>query len=1066
MTELQQRNKAFLDFLGTLNTAQRAAVEKTEGPTLVIAGPGTGKTHILAARIGNILLNTDARAQNILCLTFTDAGANAMRKRLATQIGPEAHRVPIYTFHGFCNRVIQENTELFGSGDLEPLTDLERIEIVRELMTKLPVDNPLRAGYKDVFQFETQLRNLFSNMKKEGWTPGLVLKKTNEFLHGLPTNPSYIYQKKAGRAEKGDPKWAEIEAITAKLERLKSAADLFPKYQTALETAGRYEYEDMLLWVNRAFQKNEALLRTYQERYQYILVDEFQDTNGAQFNLLVQLLNFWDIPNIFIVGDDDQSIYEFQGARLANLLNFSQRYRDGLEIIVLEENYRSTQGILDAATSVVALNNLRAVAQLDGLQDKTLQAHTRQASQPILRIYPNRLHELTDIADRIAEMIASGVEPSDIAVLYSLHKQARPLQLLLGKKGIPFQTKRPVNILEIPNVAHFRDLLRYLQEELALPFSGEHRLFRLFHADFLELNTLDLAILAAKSSEHRRTQPRNLQEYPSEDTLEKQHPDNTLHWRTMLSDESLLLSLPLTQPRALTSIGRLLNRWIAAAANLPLPQLIELLYNQTGLLDWTLHHEDNVWHLQVLHTFLNAVPPPEKNRRVTRNQDESDLGYFLQMLDSMERNNLPLPLRQPIATEPGVQLLTAHAAKGLEFEHVFLFDCVDVAWENNPGNTRSQFTLPPTLTLSGEEDALEARRRLFYVAMTRAKRGLYISCAQLEDDEKKSLTPSRFLDETLLPTINITVATDRLLETQTMLLLQAPKTILNLPEKAVVDALLEQFSMSINALNRYLRCPLAFWYEDILKVPGTMSEAAAYGKAMHGALHHFFDAMKIEQSFQWPGIAQLWNMFALEMDQLKHHFSEHSFTQKMALGNEYLRRIHLEQIPFWRKRAVVERKIDNVTFEGVPLTGRLDKIEWIDHHGLRIVDYKTSKPETSKTAAPNDHQPLGSIYWRQLAFYQILVENAGIYPEKVEKTAISWLEPDKKGNFPITEIIFSPDDISFVGTLIKDTYTKIQHREFSAGCGQDDCTWCKMHRDRNLKEAPPRTNEEGLDDPS
>ncbi len=456
MTELQQRNKAFRDFLSTLNPAQRAAVEKTEGPTLVIAGPGTGKTHILAARIGNILLNTDARAQNILCLTFTDAGANAMRKRLLAQIGPEAHRVPIYTFHGFCNRVIQENTEHFGSGELEPLTDLERIEIVRELLTKLPVEDPLRAGYKDVFQCENQLRDLFSNMKKEGWTPGFVLKKTNEFLQGLPTNPDYIYQKKFGTAAKGDPKLIAIADMTAKLERLKSAADLFPKYQTALEIAGRYEFEDMLLWVNRAFEKNEALLRTYQERYQYILVDEFQDTNGAQFNLLIQLLDFWDIPNIFIVGDDDQSIYEFQGARLANLLHFSQRYRDGLDIIVLEENYRSTQDILDAAKNVVEHNQLRAIDKLEGGLTKSLHAHSPSMSQPLVHAYKTRLHELAGIVDKIDQMVKTGVKPSDIAVLYSQHKQVLPLQSLLGKKGIPFQTKRPVNILEVPPNVHIR----------------------------------------------------------------------------------------------------------------------------------------------------------------------------------------------------------------------------------------------------------------------------------------------------------------------------------------------------------------------------------------------------------------------------------------------------------------------------------------------------------------------------------------------------------------------------------------------------------------------------------
>jgi DNA helicase II / ATP-dependent DNA helicase PcrA len=205
-------------------------------------------------------------------------------------------------------------------------------------------------------------------------------------------------------------------------------------------------------------------------------------------------------------------------------------------------------------------------------------------------------------------------------------------------------------------------------------------------------------------------------------------------------------------------------------------------------------------------------------------------------------------------------------------------------------------------------------------------------------------------------------------------------------------------------------------------------------------------------------------MFQVEMDQLRQHFSENSFVQRLALGKENLRRIHIEQIPFWRKRAIVERRIDKVEFDGVPLAGVLDKIEWLDSGGLRIVDYKTGMPDPKKSAAPNDQQTLGGDYWRQLAFYQILLENAHIYPETAEKSAISWLEADKRGSFPISEISFTRDEIAFVGGLIKETYTKIQNREFNTGCGKDDCTWCAMHRDRTMAAAMPRTNEEGLDD--
>ncbi|MCB9345776.1 MAG: ATP-dependent helicase [Lewinellaceae bacterium] len=1061
MTELQQRNQAFREFLETLNPAQRKAVDKTEGPLVVIAGPGTGKTHILAARIGNILLNTDTRAQNVLCLTFTDAGAHAMRTRLLARIGPEAHRVSISTFHSFCNRVIQENLELFGYGGLEPLTELERIEVVRDLLLSLPPEHPLREGRKNVFQFEGHVRSLFANMKKEGWTPGFVIRTVDAFLQELPNNPDYRYKVNTKSAKKGDLKLIQIKDVTAKLERLKATADIFPKYQSALQKIGRYEYEDMLLWVNRAFETHEALLRIYQERYQYILVDEFQDTNGAQFHLLNQLLDYWETPNIFIVGDDDQSIYEFQGARLENLVQFVQKYKRGLEVVVLEENYRSTQGILNAAGRLIANNELRALNKLEQHVEKSLRAHIANTSEPQVRQYESRLHELTDIVSSIETLLKQGVPASEIAVLYRRHRQALPLQKLLGKKEIPFQTKRPLNILEVPVMQHFRALLQYVHEELHEPFSGDHRLFRLMHAAFLDLDPLDLANLAAEASSVLSSAEKVANaHYASAQDL---YPTRkAVLWRKLLSGETNLNALKLDNPEKLLTFGKKLNQWIQDATNVSLPHLIERLYSQTGLLEWALNQPDKIWYLQVLASFAAAVPQTASKRRSSRSKHFTDLGYFLQQLENLDGNNLPLPLRQTIEIEQGIQLLTAHAAKGLEFEHVFLFDCVEDSWENNTGDTRNRFALPPTLTLSGEADALEAARRLFYVATTRAKSGLYISFAQ-QNEDGKALTQTQFLDETRIPVSSIEVLQEKVIDSQTVLLMEESKPVINLPEDAVVKTLLDQFSMSVTSLNRYLRCPLAFWYEDILKVPSTMSEAAAYGTAIHGALQGFFLKMKAGKKHIWPSSDQLEKIFQKEIGHLRPCFSEHSFTQRLSLGSNVLRQFHQEQIPYWRKRAIVERRVDRVEFKGVPLTGVIDKIEWLDK-GLRLVDYKTGSPDNKKALPPGEQMPNGGDYWIQLAFYQILLENARIYPEAVQSTAISWVETDRKGHFPVVDISFTREEIAFVENLIVETYSKIQQKQFDTGCGKEDCSWCNMLRDRHQKGLLPRIQEEGLDD--
>lgn len=1057
MTELQQRNEAFLAFLNTLNPAQKEAVDQVEGAVLVVAGPGTGKTHLLTARIGNILLRTDARPQNILCLTFTDAGATAMQQRLLQRIGPVAYQTPIFTFHAFCNRVIQDNAEFFSKGNPEPLTDLERIDLVRSLLEKLPADHPLRAGKKEVFQYEEHLRDLFSTMKKEGWTPGHIRKKADEFLRGLPANPAFVYQRNGKTYKKGDPKTAQIQDVTEKLERLKAAADLFPRFAHALEDSDRYEYEDMLLWVLKAFSQHEALLRSYQERYQYILVDEFQDTNGAQFQLLQLLLDFWESPNVFIVGDDDQSIYEFQGARLENLRLFQQQYQQDLKTIVLEENYRSAQIILDAASRVIRHNTLRAVHLFaDGAFDKKLIGRTAHAGLVQVNRFANRLQESVALAEQIKSLMAGGVPPQEIAVLYARHRQAERLLQLLAKQGIPFQTKKPQNILELPLIGHIRALLAYLEEESRQPFSGEYRLFQLLHAGFWDLPALDLAKLAMTA---RLEDPLPEEGQPEKYRSRGKKESGRTSWRIILNDPDALQKHQLEKPEKCLAIGRQLNQWISDAQNSSLSQLLENIYSASGLLHWALNQPDKAWWLQVLHSFTQFVQSEllrHPNMRLPR---------LLDLLNSMEDNRLPLPMSQSAQVVRGVQLLTAHAAKGLEFSYVFMLDCTEDTWDKNAGGNRGRFYLPDNLTRSAEEDALEARRRLFYVAMTRAKEQLFISWAQT-DDAGKTLTQSRFLAETELPVTEAAVSEASVLEAQTILMLEPAKPVIQLPDTLLLASLLEGYTLSVTAFNRYLRCPLAFYYEDVLRVPAATGEAAAYGIAMHSALQQFLLRMKSHPKMEWPGAEALQKMFADALEHQRGFFSESAFTQRLALGRDHLRRIHVEQTPFWRKRAIAERNIEGINIEGVPVKGVLDKIEWLDQQSIRIVDYKTGAPDVRKTAPPSAEHPLGGDYWRQLAFYQLLLENSRYYPESVRKTAIVWLEPDKKGSFPITEISFTAEELQTVLSAMKQVYRQILDFQFQEGCGKTDCVWCKMVREKQGINPQERYLEADLDDRS
>ncbi|HEX4849859.1 MAG TPA: UvrD-helicase domain-containing protein, partial [Puia sp.] len=324
-----------------LNPEQKRAVDTIEGPVMVIAGPGTGKTQILSARIGKILIETDTRPENILCLTYTDAGAVAMRKRLVEFIGPDAYKVNIYTFHAFCNDIIQENLSLFEKNQLDPVSELERISFLRELIDSFPKNHPLKRYRADAYFEINNLKSLFGTMKKEGWTPEFINQKIDEYISSIDTRNEFIYKRATGNFKKGDTKIHDINEEKEKMEKLRAAANEFNHFQLIMRKHNRYDFDDMINWVIDSFEKDENLLRRYQEKYLYLLVDEYQDTSGTQNRLVQLLINYWERPNVFVVGDDDQSIFRFQGASVVNMQAFDETYKKDLIKVVLTNNYRS-----------------------------------------------------------------------------------------------------------------------------------------------------------------------------------------------------------------------------------------------------------------------------------------------------------------------------------------------------------------------------------------------------------------------------------------------------------------------------------------------------------------------------------------------------------------------------------------------------------------------------------------------------------------------------------------------------------------------------------------------------
>ncbi|MEO5984938.1 MAG: UvrD-helicase domain-containing protein, partial [Ferruginibacter sp.] len=292
----EKLEQKFQEEYNRLNDNQRRAVDTIEGPVMVIAGPGTGKTQILAARIGKILLDTDALPENILCLTYTDAGSLAMRRRLITFIGADAYKVNIHTFHSFCNDVIQDNLSLFEKHSLDAISELENIQLFKKLIDDFPKDNPLKRYRGDVYYEINNLRQLFSVMKREGWHPEFINQKIDDYLLDLPNREDSIYKNsRAGQWAKGELKPAYYDE-KERIEKLRAAANEFDNYQELMRQKNRYDFDDMINWVIKVFEENKNLLSDYQEKYQYILVDEYQDTSGTQNKLVQLLISFWDKP--------------------------------------------------------------------------------------------------------------------------------------------------------------------------------------------------------------------------------------------------------------------------------------------------------------------------------------------------------------------------------------------------------------------------------------------------------------------------------------------------------------------------------------------------------------------------------------------------------------------------------------------------------------------------------------------------------------------------------------------------------------------------------------------------
>jgi DNA helicase-2/ATP-dependent DNA helicase PcrA len=843
----RQSTTVFQHAYQQLNAQQKLAVDTIDGPVMVIAGPGTGKTQVLAMRIANILLKTDTNPSAILALTFTESAAKNMRERLLQLIGSTAYSVHVQTFHAFCDEVIRACPEYFPvRQESEVLSDLERYEILEKLLTK----NALTAlkTMNSPFHFIKPVMKAISDLKREGVSEvqfAELMEKQSEELE----------------AEKDDLKKMELSRRQKNLAKQQELSLLYLQYQKELRERRRYDYDDMITFVAEAFKSEESLLLEYQEKLTYFLVDEYQDTNAAQNRVVDLLASYWgEQANLFVVGDPHQSIYRFQGASLENTLNFVNRYPTAT-FIALEQGYRCPQVLYDSASEVIAHNQttlrpqevhsveteLQSGAQQIAAQQFVAEQVNKGLTQPLqsvqkkqnnkehlhskqekreeeskIQIYaaPSAPLETIFLAETISDLLARGTPPNEIAVLYRNNTDAQEIRTALEKWQVPYVIDGGNDVLKSEEMQQLLTLCTVIAD-LRTAKEG-HELFEVMNYSWLHLSHY----LVMKIARAAGTSKMSIY-----DRINKGYAD---FCRLPFCEDVTALEFV-----AIENFIAQLMSWGQQDAEVTFPEWLEILINESGYLDWILTHPNKV----ILLHQLNALFREVKNLAI---QDHRiNLARFLEIIDTMRVHGIGIAVEETNVTNQAVTLSTVHKAKGREWEYVFLLQCIDGKW----GNARQVNLLPlPTGILQHQPQEKESNdddRRLFYVAMTRAKKQFTISypesfvignsskltmgsvfMTEISDAHKQYIQnpPSQQSAETHLARL-VTVA---------------PAQLANEQEKKWLQKIAADFPLSVTALNTYLRSPQEFLENFLLKVPRATPAYFAFGTAVHYALEQYY----------------------------------------------------------------------------------------------------------------------------------------------------------------------------------------------------------------------------------
>lgn len=1033
-------SQSFATLYAQLNPNQRRAVDTIEGPLMVIAGPGTGKTHVLTMRIASILAKTDTPPAGILALTFTDAAAVEMKERLEKIIGRDAYYVTIATFHSFCSSIISMHPEYF-SFDMQGVvvSEIEQLQLIREILNELDLEE---LKPKLAFDYwSTHLRSHISQFKREGVTAGEFSRLVAEESEGVGEALVLAQQK----SELTDP-------ALKRQKKLLEIASVYSSYEERLKQSGRFDYDDLIMSVREALVRNPDLLSTIQEQYLYILVDEYQDTNSAQNEIVKSVSSFWgDQANICVVGDPHQSIFRFQGASMVNTINFFHWF-PAAELITLTTGYRCTPAMYQLAHRSITQSpqlGLEAISpdnqvKITSALSEPLQSIQQQVSTVPFVVAQTREQQSACVVQAVADLLAQGTAPNNIALLVKTNQDVLDIASYLESEGIAHRVSTVRDALTAPVV---RQLLSLIELCIMARTGTEvsEQLFDVLCLPWLKLDTFTVFSLARHAGRvhqslwevcqvaQRVNQEQQLQLAPSSLQAIEQQVSTIIEWSTLESHQSL-------------------EQWLRHV--LQHSGLLELLLDSNQLTFQT----DQLIALKAFIEWIRSLT--ESRKEQLRAVD------LLALIDTMRSQGFAVPMLEQPDQNGVVTISTVHKAKGMEWEHVFVMDLVDKKWGNAP--VRSSLPVPNGLLMVGEAggEALSESdrltqddRRLFYVAVTRAKKSLtlYAYAYNNQGGKVKKILPSIFISELMesVPTDSTTPLlfreevppSEEIQKVELTHSIGPRQTIVTDQLYAYVTQILATFSLSITSLNNYLIDPKLFLIRNLLQLPSEKSPPLVLGTIVHESVKQLFEARVAGQQLDTAGLTTAAKKKILA--QLSHRTDAHRWaSHAQQVIDLYVEESNQDDISgINRLEYAIGAGKRSAFIDGIALKGRLDRLDWSnsENKSFVVIDYKSGNPKTvgdilastptakkklseRELALPTELQ---GAYYRQLVFYSLLASLDRSLRWPITEGVFDFVEsPLRKGKRILRHFPIPSTDVELLKEVIVHTMKEIRSLSF------------------------------------